>query len=104
MYIGKISYSLYLWHWPIFVMLKVDRRARQSRGHACRRGDDISDSGSVFSYPEQPIRRMRPFIVRPHWQTVAAGLATMTLCFIATNTLYAKFYRVSQSVINNSEV
>ena len=103
-YIGKISYSLYLWHWPIFVMLRWTVGLDSPEVMLAAVAMTFLTAAASFHIVEQPIRRMRPFIVRPHWQTVAAGLATMTLCFIATNTLYAKFYRVSQSVINNSEV
>jgi hypothetical protein len=57
-----------------------------------------------FHIVEQPVRRMRPFITRPHWQTVAVGLATLTLCFIATNTLYSRTQRLSLSVVKNAEI
>jgi peptidoglycan/LPS O-acetylase OafA/YrhL len=103
-YIGRISYSLYLWHWPIFVMLRWTVGLDDLRVMAAAVVLTFLMGAGSFHFVEQPIRRMRPFIVRPHWQTIAAGLTTMTLCFIATNALYAKAQRLSLSVIKNEEV
>jgi peptidoglycan/LPS O-acetylase OafA/YrhL len=103
-YIGKISYSLYLWHWPIFVMLRWTVGLDDLRIMAAAVILTFLMGAASYHFVEQPIRRMRPFILRPHWQTVVAGLATMTLCFIATYALYANANTLSLSVVKNAEV
>lgn len=103
-YIGKISYSLYLWHWPIFVLLRWTVGLDDLWDMSAALGLTFLMAAASFHLVEQPIRRMRPLVVRPQWQTIAAGLAIMTLCFIATQALYEKAQKLSLSVIRNDEV
>lgn len=64
-WIGKISYGLYLWHWPIFLMLKHT----PLRGPALFCGEfalSFAMGALSFYLLEQPIRRhgLRPYIGR----------------------------------------
>jgi len=79
--IGMISYSLYLWHWPVWVLFRIyinngTPRIREALALAA-----VSIALAILSYRfiEQPFRRRR-------WQpaqTVWAGLAACTLLFCA---------------------
>jgi peptidoglycan/LPS O-acetylase OafA/YrhL len=103
-YIGKISYSLYLWHWPIYVMLRWTIGLDDPRVMVAAVALTFLMGAASFHFVEQPIRSMRPLIVRPHWQTVMAGLAIMVICFAATKTLYARTNRLTLSVVKNDAV
>jgi hypothetical protein len=103
-YIGKISYSLYLWHWPIFVMLRWTVGLDKLWVMAAALVSAFLMAAASFHFVEQPIRKLRRFIVRPHWQTVAAGLATMTLCLIVTYGIHTSAGSLSLSVTKNLEV
>jgi len=62
-FLGRISYSLYLWHWPILALyrqyqlgapLSTINRTRRARGLHSRCGLDIRIS---WAFVEEPVRR-----------------------------------------------
>lgn len=60
LYVGDISYSLYLWHWPVIVFLTSVMPRSPSFYTACIA---LSLAGAIFSYSfiENPIRYMSDF-------------------------------------------
>ena len=57
-YVGAISYGLYLWHWPLFVVLTHDRTGLSGPGLlALRLGATLAISALSFRFLELPIRR-----------------------------------------------
>src|SRR5699024_3748919 len=84
--IGRLSYSLYLWHWPVFVIFRwtigLDTLAYQLAALA------LAIALSVLSYflIERPFRRRGKTVARPPKIVVRrmalATLACATLGFI----------------------
>jgi peptidoglycan/LPS O-acetylase OafA/YrhL len=80
--IGLISYSLYLWHWPIWVYFRIyleggNPSAAQAMALATV---SIAISALSYRYVERPFRK-------PRWtapRTVAAGLASIMVIFCAS--------------------
>jgi len=76
-FIGKISYSLYLWHWPVFVLFRwtvgLDGKAEALAATA------LALLAAIASYRlvEQPIRRSGRIRLRPRRIVIAAGAAAM---------------------------
>lgn len=72
--IGKISYSLYLWHWPVFVLFRwtVGLESPATQVTAAL----LAFVFATLSYwlVETPVRTMRPARTAPHGITVAVGL------------------------------
>ncbi len=57
-YVGAISYGLYLWHWPIFVVLTHERTGLSGPALlALRLGVTLAISALSFKFLEMPIRR-----------------------------------------------
>ena len=57
---GRISYSLYLWHWPVIVLLTADEHGLVGSGPAELLGLAAMVGAALFSYVvvEQPLRRV----------------------------------------------
>lgn len=79
--IGLISYSLYLWHWPIWVLYRIYINGASPGAAEATCLAIISLIVATFSYRyvETPFRRRRRKPVR----TVAAGIAAMLTMFVA---------------------
>ncbi|MGU3540861.1 acyltransferase family protein [Methylobacterium sp. A54F] len=73
-YVGLISYSLYIWHWPITVFIQS---VHPGNGHQRLAVIAVCFVVAALSerFIERPFRRPQAFAARP---TVACGLAAMT--------------------------
>ena len=64
MWLGAISYGVYLWHWPIFLALNGERTGWSGwRLFALRCAATVAVAAASWWLLEQPIRRWRPVIV-----------------------------------------
>ena len=84
-YIGRISYSLYLWHWPLLVIPAA------AAGVVLDLPDRLALLGAAFvlsamsqRFVEEPIRRGRIVGTRPSRNLAMAGALTLTVAICAT--------------------
>jgi peptidoglycan/LPS O-acetylase OafA/YrhL len=95
--VGRISYGLYLWHWPLFVWLTPDRLGIDGPGlFVVRFGLTFLLAGLSYRYVELPIRRhgwagVRARLsraglpaARPALLTAVAGAAVVAIVAVAT--------------------
>jgi len=77
-FIGLISYSLYLWHWPVLVMFRHFMSVHDLPPHITIAAIALSFGLAIFSwrYVEQPIRDRRRIARRP---VVVGGASAMAL-------------------------
>ena len=85
-FLGRISYSLYLWHWPVLLLgglaIGAPLGLDQSLGLV---GVAILLAAATWALVEEPFRRGRiPLPARPS-QSVAIGLATMLVVALIGN-------------------
>jgi len=78
--IGLISYSLYLWHWPILSLSQL------WLGHALTLPEKLAAvaasvllAGLSWRYVEQPFRHARERSSAAQWRTAATGLAAIAV-------------------------
>jgi hypothetical protein len=64
-FIGLISYSLYLWHWPLLVFSKYQARAQSAGLRAALLAASIVLAILSWRYVETPIRKRRILLKRP---------------------------------------
>ena len=75
-WLGVISYGVYLWHWPIFLALNGERTGLTGMSlFAIRAVATVTVSAMSWWLIEQPIKRWRPVHV-PQLRLAAATLAT----------------------------
>lgn len=95
LYVGLISYSLYLWHWPL---LAIDRATRVGETPMGTRAALVAAAFVLaalsYRYVEQPFRRMR---VRP-----ARAVAIGVVCAAALATTAFSLAREPKPVIASS--
>ena len=84
-FVGKISYSLYLWHWPVWVFYR-----HYNNGVPASLPEAILLAALTFTlatlswlYVEKPFRRP----LGNRWKVVAAGLVSVALVAFAGNTV-----------------
>jgi len=81
-WLGAISYGVYLWHWPIFLALNGERTGWSGwRLFALRCAVTVAVATASWWLLEQPIRRWRPVIVPmlPLAGATAATAAAVTM-------------------------
>jgi peptidoglycan/LPS O-acetylase OafA/YrhL len=94
--VGKVSYGLYLWHWPVDVVLTPDRTGldgdaawQEPALFALRTGVAVAATVASYRWIEQPVRRSgvdglrlrlpRPVRSRPATAVVLSALAVWLL-------------------------
>ena len=67
-WIGKRSYSLYLWHWPIYVLLRWTVGLESALTYAIATVATFGLASLTYRWVEQPFRHNRWIERRPPWQ------------------------------------
>jgi peptidoglycan/LPS O-acetylase OafA/YrhL len=86
-YVGRISYGLYIWHWPIFIWLNHQRLDLYGwQLFAVRAAVTFAVSVASFHLVERPIR-MGTFVSQWRaWLVVPAGVGAVVVALIAATT------------------
>ncbi len=99
-WIGKLSYSLYLWHWPVYVLLRwtvgIDGPVSALAALTITFGFAV---GSYYLV-EQPIRSLRTSGLRP----IAFGVAASAAAGLLVNLGFQHQSALSLSVASNERV
>ncbi|QDQ72815.1 acyltransferase [Pseudoluteimonas lycopersici] len=98
-YIGLLSYSLYLWHWPVIVLMRwttgIDAPWQKLAALA------VAFAMAAFSYRwiETPLRRGRWIASRKPVFVIAGGIACAILCAQAVRVVQAHGQTLSLSTV-----
>lgn len=81
--VGRLSYSWYLWHWPLLVALGdlVNRPTVMQRLGVCALALGIANVS--YRFVEQPIRRSQWLALRPTLTLAGAALLSVTSAYVA---------------------
>ncbi|MEO6687754.1 MAG: acyltransferase family protein [Dokdonella sp.] len=102
-YVGRLSYSLYLWHWPVFVLLRwtcgLDSTVTRVAGLALT----LALAALSLRFIERPLRYSPTLRRWPRAAVVAAGLATVVASWwISTQITQARPSLSLSTVTRNS--
>jgi peptidoglycan/LPS O-acetylase OafA/YrhL len=102
-YIGQISYSLYLWHWPVFVLFRwtIGLEGVLHAGLAVV----TAFACAILSYIliEQPVRHRAKRVSPSRHPILAAGAMAVLACAGATWSLYSVAPQLSLSAFASTE-
>ncbi len=79
-YIGKRSYSLYLWHWPVFVLMRWTVGLDSPHKQVAALVATFVLAGFSFRWIESPWRHARWFGAIPRRHVIAGGLFAICAC------------------------
>jgi len=86
-YIGKLSYSLYLWHWPILTLFNWTVRLDSSLNVVIALLMTFAFSSASYYWIEKPIREFKKIKI-PDGKILSIGLGSLAL---AIGTIYIGF-------------
>ena len=97
-YIGRISYSLYLWHWPVYVMFRWTVGLEGGLHMFC--AVIITFVLAIISYSaiETPLRNMR---FSKEWKTVVVGIFAIVISWQSAEYIYSARNQLSLSVTSD---
>ena len=78
-YLGRISYSLYLWHWPIIVLPEAAFGSLPAPVRVGLAGLAVVVAAASYRWVEEPIRHGRAASIRPSRVLALAGAASLTV-------------------------
>ncbi|UHQ21318.1 acyltransferase [Lysobacter sp. 5GHs7-4] len=82
--IGRISYSLYLWHWPVFVLFRWTLGLESAGARALALGLAIALAIASYRLVERPLRHAAPLVRMRNWGFVTAAV----LVVFASSAIY----------------
>jgi peptidoglycan/LPS O-acetylase OafA/YrhL len=103
LYVGKISYSLYLWHWPVLVLLRWTIGLDTAVSIAAAVGLSAAASMASYHLVEMPVRRSAWVRSGRRVPVLVAGLGTVALGAWVGATLFAHQNTLSLSVTRDVE-
>jgi peptidoglycan/LPS O-acetylase OafA/YrhL len=79
-FLGKLSYSWYLWHWPVLVLTEALKPGIGVIGKLVAAGLSLLLATATHLLIENPIR-FHPFLIKRPWWTISMGAALTALSF-----------------------
>lgn len=97
--IGLISYSLYLWHWPVYTLLRWTVGVNSFAAGALALALTFLLGWASYLWVETPTRHHRLLRDRPAWVAVLGGLLLIMAGRTLAQEIYAHRGRLQQSVV-----
>jgi len=98
-FIGKISYSLYLWHWPVFVLARWTVGLVTPLQLAAASALALMLAVISYYFVELPVRHSSRLRAAPRQVVIALGIACVAASFGIFDYLRSNRYQLSLSVV-----
>jgi peptidoglycan/LPS O-acetylase OafA/YrhL len=96
-YVGRLSYSLYLWHWPVAVFIRWTCGFELLAVQLAYPLVVLALAAASYHWIEVPIRAGRGALQQRTWVTAAAALATVVVAMLGARWVSENAERVSIS-------
>ncbi|MBN1126240.1 MAG: acyltransferase [Sedimentisphaerales bacterium] len=103
-YIGKISYSLYLWHWPVSALLRWTIGFNTLSSALVYLVVMFVLAATSFHCIETPIRTSQYLRSRKNWQIILGGITVVLLAFFAARFIVNAKPKISLSVTKDEYI
>ena len=97
-FLGRISYSLYLWHWLVIVLLRWTIGIGSTLSYFIAASATLALATASFKFVESPLRYSTVLRRQPKLAVVAGALGAITLCWAFSYEVFQHQYRLSMSV------
>src|SRR5258706_11466878 len=97
-FLGRISYSLYLWHWFVIVLLRWTIGMGSTVSYLIAASATYALASASFKFVESPVRYSAQLRRQPKLPLVAVAARPITLCWAFSYEVFQHQYRLSMSV------
>ncbi|MET0246672.1 MAG: acyltransferase family protein [Sphingomonas sp.] len=101
--IGKRSYALYLWHWPVFVLFRWTTGLHTAALMLAALGISVLLAALSYALVEHPIHRSARIAAMPRRRVVIASVAATLIAFGIAQAIIANHDRLTLSRTGNAQ-
>jgi peptidoglycan/LPS O-acetylase OafA/YrhL len=103
-FIGRISYSLYLWHWPVFVLARWTVGLDDPRVRLAAVAVAVIFAIASYKFIERPFRGSKAIRALPRRIVVTGGVIAIIAATALTRTVFEAREQMSLSVTSDEQV
>lgn len=103
-WIGKRSYSIYLWHWPVFVLLRWTVGLEDTAVRLMAVLISLALASASYRWVELPIRHNTALLKRPLAVRIVAMLALVVVGWGGTQVLFSQQKNIGLSTVSRHAV
>jgi len=102
--IGKLSYSLYLWHWPVYVLLRWTIGLESTFEISLAILISFILANISYYCIEKPIRTNKLIISHKNWHILLVGLSTIFISYLLSGMIFKSQPIISLSKTKYKEI
>jgi peptidoglycan/LPS O-acetylase OafA/YrhL len=99
-YFGKISFSLYLWHWGVFVLMRWTIGLTSWWHWVIAIVATVLVSAASYKFIETPVRTGKLFKKMPDWQVIVSGALVALMVFFVVDFSKSEGNRRGRAVVD----
>lgn len=103
-YVGRLSYSLYLWHWPVIVLLRWTVGADLMSSLVAAAGVTMILAMASHHLVENPVRNSKVLLALPRSTILAGGVAVVVLSAVLAAGVFAARSTIALTITKRADI